>query len=81
MTKKELKEVASKKEITRSDARELLIHVFDNNYYKLGEATNLHPIFLKEMLTFVKIFSEDAQNRIKQASLKLLDPKLKKKNK
>lgn len=75
MTKQQLKNICKQKEITRQDARLLLRLLFDDSYYILHEKTQIHPMYLREMLCFIKPFTMTAQVAIVKASLELLDTK------
>jgi hypothetical protein len=72
MTKKELKELCSKPELTRQDARLLLRLLFDDNYNSLSQKTFINSFYLREMLCFVKPFTTHAQEAVKKASLEKL---------
>jgi hypothetical protein len=75
-TRLTIKEILSKSELNRADARLLMTHLFNDSYYELHEFTNLHPIYLKEMILAIKIFSKDSQERILQAAKnKFVEPK------
>jgi hypothetical protein len=75
MTKKQLRNICSSKEITRQDAKVLLRILFEDNYSVLGNRTNLHPFYLREMLSYIKPFSITAQSAIVKASLEVLNQK------
>lgn len=69
--KKQIKDILSKKELTRSDARFLMIHLFDDSYYKLGLAINVMPSFLKDQISAIKIFTAETQKLILKESIKI----------
>jgi hypothetical protein len=75
MTKKQLRNICSSKELTRQDAKVLLRLLFEDNYSVLGSRTNLHPFYLREMLSSIKPFSITAQSAIVKASLEVLNQK------
>lgn len=77
MTKTQLKALCKKQELTRQDARVILRVLFSDNYGALSGATQIHPLYLREMLSYIKPFSVTAQQTIMKAALEVLNKKTK----
>ena len=73
--KKKLKEILANKELNRLDARWLMEVIFNNSYFELSHHTNIKPMWLKEQLTAIRVFTKDSQEKILQASFKLTQKK------
>lgn len=77
MTKTQLRIICKKQELTRQDAKVILRVLFQDNYGVLSNATQIHPLYLREMLSYIKPFSPYAQQTIMKAALELLNKKTK----
>lgn len=76
--KKKLKEILATKELTRVDAKWLMINLFNDSYFELAKETFLPALWIREQLTAIKIFTKDSQEKILQAAFKrsLKKPKI-----
>jgi hypothetical protein len=66
--KKRLKNVLANKELTRSDARWLMLMLFNDSYFELSKDTFLPALWIREQFTAIKIFTKDSQEKILQAA-------------
>lgn len=72
--KNDIKEILKKDELTRYEAKVLLIHLYQNSFYVLGNEINMSAYWLKEMITAIKVFTLDAQQRILQNAREKIKP-------